>query len=39
AFLFAAPLWLSYFRFGPLEWLWRSLTYGEKQKMLRDRAS
>ncbi len=20
-------LWLSYFRFGPLEWLWRSLTY------------
>ncbi|MEM1095952.1 MAG: DUF418 domain-containing protein [Bacteroidota bacterium] len=38
-FLFAAPLWLSYFRFGPLEWLWRSLTYGEKQKMLRDRTS
>ena len=21
-------LWLSYFRFGPLEWLWRMLTYG-----------
>jgi uncharacterized protein len=20
-------LWLKYFRFGPLEWLWRSLTY------------
>lgn len=21
-------LWLGYFRFGPLEWLWRLLTYG-----------
>jgi len=24
-------LWLRYFRFGPLEWLWRSLVYWEKQ--------
>jgi uncharacterized protein len=24
-------IWLHYFRFGPLEWLWRSLTYWEKQ--------
>ncbi|MEO0321080.1 MAG: DUF418 domain-containing protein, partial [Pseudomonadota bacterium] len=24
-----------YFRFGPLEWLWRSLTYGKRQKMRR----
>lgn len=24
-------LWLQHFRFGPLEWLWRSLTYGESQ--------
>jgi len=23
-----APLWLCRFRYGPLEWLWRSLTYG-----------
>ena len=22
-----SKLWLSYFRFGPLEWLWRCLTY------------
>ena len=22
-------LWLRYFRFGPLEWLWRVLTYGK----------
>ena len=21
-------IWLNYFRFGPLEWLWRMLTYG-----------
>ncbi len=24
-------IWLSYFRFGPLEWAWRSLTYWKKQ--------
>ncbi len=22
-----SPIWLKYFRFGPLEWMWRSLTY------------
>ena len=26
-------LWLSRFRFGPVEWAWRSLTYGEAQPM------
>lgn len=26
--------WLSRFQFGPLEWLWRSLTYGQRQKFL-----
>ncbi len=26
-------LWLKAFRFGPLEWLWRSLTYGEIQRL------
>ncbi len=25
--LWAAPLWLARYRFGPLEWAWRSLTY------------
>ncbi len=25
--------WLSKFLFGPMEWLWRSLTYRKKQKM------
>ena len=28
-------IWLSYFNFGPLEWLWRSLTYGKFQEMKR----
>lgn len=26
-------VWLSRFRFGPAEWLWRSLTYGRVQPM------
>jgi uncharacterized protein len=26
-------IWLRYFRFGPLEWLWRSLTYWKRQPM------
>ncbi|MEW6252725.1 MAG: DUF418 domain-containing protein, partial [Planctomycetota bacterium] len=25
--------WLRRFRFGPLEWLWRTLTYGRPQPM------
>ncbi|MEM9302307.1 MAG: DUF418 domain-containing protein, partial [Pseudomonadota bacterium] len=34
-FLVAAPYWLRYFRFGPLEWVWRSLTYGARQPLRR----
>jgi uncharacterized protein len=26
-------IWLTYFRFGPFEWLWRSLTYWKRQPM------
>jgi uncharacterized protein len=26
-------VWLRYFRYGPFEWLWRSLTYWHKQPM------
>ncbi|MEM9353974.1 MAG: DUF418 domain-containing protein [Planctomycetota bacterium] len=33
--LWASPVWLSRFRFGPAEWLWRSLTYGRRQRMLK----
>lgn len=28
-------LWLKKYRYGPLEWLWRYLTYGNKPQMLR----
>lgn len=30
-----SALWLHYFRFGPLEWVWRSLTYWSQQPMRR----
>jgi uncharacterized protein len=33
--LIASPIWLKYYRFGPLEWLWRTLTYLERQPMRR----
>jgi uncharacterized protein len=29
--LILSPIWLKYFQFGPLEWLWRSLTYWKRQ--------
>ena len=33
--LIVSPLWLKHFRFGPVEWLWRSLTYLKPQPMRR----
>ena len=35
--LVVCPLWLRRFRMGPVEWLWRSLTYGHRPP-LRARA-
>ena len=32
--LLVSPIWLKYFRYGPAEWLWRSLTYWRIQPML-----
>ena len=26
-------VWLAHFQFGPMEWVWRSLTYGARQPM------
>ena len=34
--LIASPLWLKHYRFGPLEWAWRSLTYWKKQPFRRE---
>jgi uncharacterized protein len=34
-----ASLWLRWFRFGPLEWVWRRATYGAPVAMLRSLAS
>jgi uncharacterized protein len=31
--LLVSPVWLRYFRYGPMEWLWRSLTYWRWQPM------
>lgn len=31
-----SQIWLHYFRFGPFEWLWRSLTYWKRQPFLRQ---
>ena len=36
--LIISPIWLRYFRFGPAEWLWRSLTYLHPQPMRRRHA-
>jgi uncharacterized protein len=33
--LAASPIWLRHFQFGPLEWLWRGLTYGRMQPIRR----
>jgi len=34
-----AMIWLKYYSFGPLEWLWRSLTYGEFLSMRKSKSS
>jgi uncharacterized protein len=33
--LLVSSWWLKHFRFGPVEWLWRSLTYRQRQPMRR----
>ena len=34
--LIVSPIWLQRFRFGPAEWLWRTLTYGRVQPMRQE---
>lgn len=33
--LVLSPLWLARFRFGPFEWLWRTITYWRRQPLSR----
>jgi uncharacterized protein len=35
--VFFSKWWLQRYRYGPVEWLWRTLMYGEAQPMLRLR--
>jgi uncharacterized protein len=37
--LVGCPLWLRAFRFGPAEWLWRTLTYGRAQPFRQQRTT
>jgi uncharacterized protein len=37
--LVISPIWLRHYRFGPAEWLWRSLTYMRKQPFRRLQAA
>jgi uncharacterized protein len=37
--LIVSPLWLRHFRFGPVEWLWRTLTYLKRQPFRRTAAA
>ncbi|MFT7632775.1 MAG: hypothetical protein ACI87E_003829 [Mariniblastus sp.] len=33
--LLISPVWLKHFRFGPFEWIWRSLSYWKVQPLMR----
>lgn len=33
--LYYSPIWLRYYRFGPVEWFWRSMTYMHDQPLRR----
>ena len=35
--LIVSPIWLAYFKYGPAEWLWRSLTYLSAQDFRRSK--
>ena len=33
--ILTSALWLRFFQFGPMEWIWRAVTYLHPQPMLR----
>ncbi|HVF37271.1 MAG TPA: DUF418 domain-containing protein [Sphingomicrobium sp.] len=37
--LVISPLWLRHFHFGPVEWLWRYLTYGKPPRLRKQSPS
>ena len=37
--LLLSPWWLTRYRFGPVEWLWRSLTYWKRQPFRRQEST
>lgn len=37
--ILVSPVWLKHFHFGPVEWLWRYLTYGTKPPFRREAPS
>ena len=37
--LIVSPIWLKYYYFGPLEWVWRCLTYWKRQPFVKSRGS
>jgi len=34
--IFVSAIWLRFFQFGPLEWIWRMLTYGHRMPLLKS---
>ncbi len=36
--LIVSPIWFKYYRFGPLEWVWRSLTYWKRQPFRQEQS-
>lgn len=37
--LIISPIWLKYYRFGPMEWIWRYLTYWQRPEFRRSAAA
>jgi len=37
--LIVSPIWLKYFQFGPMEWVWRSLSYMQRPPFRKENES